>query len=87
MNPFITWITTYGSIIGFFVQMAFYLTVAAAAVWAATTFARYVRFMTFDEEMLSASEFEEDEEDEDLDAMGDEGESEDEEKSVEEFVE
>ena len=46
---FIGWITTYGSIVGFFVQIAFYVVVAAAAAWAAVTFARYVKFMTSDE--------------------------------------
>jgi hypothetical protein len=46
---FIGWITTYGSIIGFFVQLAFYIVVAASAAWAAVTFARYVKFMTGDE--------------------------------------
>ena len=43
------WISTYGSIIGFFVQIAFYVVVAASAAWAAVTFARYVKFMTGDE--------------------------------------
>jgi hypothetical protein len=46
---FIGWITTYGSIIGFFVQIAFYVVVASSAAWAAVTFARYVKFMTTDE--------------------------------------
>jgi hypothetical protein len=46
---FIGWITTYGSIIGFFVQIAFYVVVATSAAWAAVTFARYVKFMTTDE--------------------------------------
>jgi hypothetical protein len=46
---FIAWITTYGSIIGFFVQILFYVIVAGSSVWAATTFARYVKFMTSDE--------------------------------------
>ena len=49
----IGWITTYGSIVGFFVQILFYIIVAASAAWAATTFARYVKFMTTDDiEML-----------------------------------
>jgi hypothetical protein len=43
---FIGWITTYGSIIGFFVQIAFYTVVAASSAWAAVTFARYVKYMT-----------------------------------------
>ena len=46
---FIAWISTYGSIIGFFVQIVFYIVVAASAAWAAVTFARYVKFMTSDE--------------------------------------
>ena len=48
-SGFIAWITTYGSIIGFFVQIIFYIVVASSAAWAATTFARYVKFMTGDE--------------------------------------
>ena len=43
---FMGWISTYGSVIGFFVQIAFYVVVAASAAWAATTFARYVKYMT-----------------------------------------
>jgi len=46
---FMTWIATYGSMIGFFVQIFFYIIVAAAAAWAAVTFSRYVKFMTSDE--------------------------------------
>jgi len=53
---FIGWIATYGSIIGFFVQIVFYIVVSAAAAWAAVTFARYVKFMTTDEIMPSDSE-------------------------------
>jgi hypothetical protein len=55
VTGFIGWITTYGSIVGFFVQMAFYIVVAIAAAWAAWTFARYVSYMTGDEvEVLEA---------------------------------
>ena len=42
---FIGWITTYGSIIGFFVQIFFYIVVAGSAAWAAVMFAKYVNFM------------------------------------------
>lgn len=49
MAAFLTWISTYGSIIGFFVQVLFYITVAISAAWAATTFARYVKYMTTDD--------------------------------------
>ena len=52
---FIGWITTYGSIIGFFVQILFYVVVATSAAWAAVTFARYVKFMTTDEILPSDS--------------------------------
>ena len=46
---FIGWITTYGSIVGFFVQILFYIVMATSAAWAAVVFARYVKFMTGDE--------------------------------------
>jgi hypothetical protein len=49
LAAFLTWISTYGSIIGFFVQVLFYVTVAISAAWAATTFARYVKYMTTDD--------------------------------------
>ena len=52
---FIGWITTYGSIIGFFVQILFYIVVAGSAAWAATTLARYVKFMTDDEMIVEDS--------------------------------
>jgi len=42
----IGWITSYGSYLGFVVQIVFYLVVAGSAAWAAVTFARYVKFMT-----------------------------------------
>ena len=51
---FLAWITTYGSIIGFFVQIVFYVVVAVSAAWAAVTFARYVKFMTSEEPVASA---------------------------------
>ena len=46
----VAWIEQYASIIGFFVQVAFYIVVAVSALWAAITFARYVKYMTTDEE-------------------------------------
>lgn len=52
---FIAWITAYGSIIGFFVQIIFYIVVATAAAWAAVTFSRYVKFMTSDEPLAAES--------------------------------
>ena len=52
---FIGWITTYGSIIGFFVQILFYIVMATSAAWATVVFARYVKFMTTDEIMPSDS--------------------------------
>ena len=51
---FLAWITTYGSIIGFFVQIVFYVVVAVSAAWAAVTFARYVKFMTSEEPVAVA---------------------------------
>jgi hypothetical protein len=41
-----TWLANYGSMIGFFVQVLFYVIVAASALWAAITFSRYVKYMT-----------------------------------------
>jgi hypothetical protein len=100
LSGFITWITTYGSIIGFFVQMFYYIVIAIAAIWAATTFARYVKFMVGDETLVEIEEDAEDEDAEDEDAEDEEGEdvdvaeeeaedtgSDDDEPSVEEFVE
>ena len=55
MTAFVAWITTYGSIIGFFVQILFYIVVATAAAWAAVTFSRYVKFMTGDEPLVAES--------------------------------
>ena len=45
MATIIGWITSYGSYLGFVVQILFYLVVAGSAAWAAATFARYVKFM------------------------------------------
>jgi hypothetical protein len=53
---FIGWISTYGSIIGFFVQLAFYVVVAVSAAWAAVTFARYVKYMTSEEVEIEESD-------------------------------
>jgi hypothetical protein len=52
---FVAWITTYGSIIGFFVQILFYVVVATSAAWAAVTFARYVKYMTSEDIAVSGS--------------------------------
>ena len=46
MAGIIGWNTSYGSYVGFVVQIVSYLVVAGSALWAATTFARYVKFMT-----------------------------------------
>jgi hypothetical protein len=53
-DGFLGWIATYGSIIGFFVQIAFYVVVAGAALWAAITFARYVKYMMSAESEIAA---------------------------------
>jgi len=50
---FLGWIIQYGSIIGFFAQVLFYIVVGASAAWAATTFARYVKFMTSEEVLVA----------------------------------
>jgi hypothetical protein len=50
VGGFIGWITTYGSIIGFFVQIVFYVVVASSSAWAAVTFSRYVKYMTTEDE-------------------------------------
>jgi len=51
----------YASMIGFFVQLAFYVVVGVAALWAAITFSRYVKFMTSEEiEVVEASGSDED---------------------------
>jgi hypothetical protein len=46
---FIGWISTYGSIIGFFVQIAFYIVMAGAVLWASITWAKFAKFMMSDE--------------------------------------
>ena len=51
----VAWISAYGSIIGFFVQIGFYVVVAASAAWAAITFARYVKYMTGDDVAVPGS--------------------------------
>ena len=48
----VAWIMQYGSIIGFFVQIAFYVAVGGSSIWAATTLARYVKYMTTEEEIV-----------------------------------
>ena len=45
----VAWLGQYASMIAFFVQMTFYIVVAVSAIWAAITFARYVKYMTTDE--------------------------------------
>jgi hypothetical protein len=44
-------INTYGAMIGFIVQIAYYLVVAASVAWAAMTFSRYVKYMTTEVEI------------------------------------
>jgi hypothetical protein len=75
LAAFLTWISTYGSIIGFFVQVVFYITVAISAAWAATTFSRYVKYMVSDDD-----EVEEISEDESADETSDD-------VPIDEFVE
>ena len=70
----IAWIEQYGQIVGFFIQLIFYIVVAVSALWAAFTFASYVRFMTTEEEPEAGAQSAED-------AAKDEG------TSVDEFVE
>jgi hypothetical protein len=53
---FLGFISTYGSIIGFFIQMAFYIVVAAAALWAAIVFNRYVKYMVSDDDFSESSD-------------------------------
>jgi hypothetical protein len=43
---FVGWILQYGQIIAFFVQVAYWLVIAAVAVWAAWLFKRLVDFRT-----------------------------------------
>jgi hypothetical protein len=50
---FVGWVEAYGSIIGFFIQILFYIVVAGASAWAAVTFAKYVKFMTSDEDVAT----------------------------------
>ena len=50
------WISTYGTYIGFIVQVIFYVVVAGSAAWAAVTFARYVKYMTSEEPEVVAQE-------------------------------
>jgi hypothetical protein len=38
----VNWITQYGQIVAFFVQIAYWLVIAAAAVWATLMLKRYV---------------------------------------------
>jgi hypothetical protein len=71
-----TWFEQYASIIAYFVQLAFYVVVAASALWAAITFWRYVRYMTT-EEVEEAGESEGEQ------AAGD---TSDEDKLIDEFV-
>ena len=51
----VAWIEQYGQIIGFFIQLAFYIVVAVSALWAAIMFAKYVRFMTTEDEDVADS--------------------------------
>jgi hypothetical protein len=46
---FLGWTATYGQYLGFYVQLAYWIVLAASAAWAAVTFARYVKFMTTDD--------------------------------------
>jgi hypothetical protein len=47
------WLQQYASMIAFFGQLAFWVVVGASAIWAATTFHQYVKYMTSDEEVTS----------------------------------
>ncbi|NTW28752.1 MAG: hypothetical protein HGA39_05240 [Coriobacteriia bacterium] len=46
MDDLLLWISTYGAYIQFFVQIIFWILIAAAAFWAVAVFNRYVKFMT-----------------------------------------
>ena len=46
MEAFLGWITQYGSVIAFFVQVAYFIAVGVSAVWAVLLFKRLVEFQT-----------------------------------------
>jgi hypothetical protein len=80
---FLGWTVQYGQFLRFYIEILYFIALSAAALWAAKTFSRYVKYMTT-EEALGSYEVE------DADEAGvrepdvlDESE----EKSVEEFVE
>lgn len=46
MEAFLNWVSTYGSIIGFFVQILYFVVISVAAIWAVLLFKRLVDFKT-----------------------------------------
>jgi hypothetical protein len=77
---FIGWTAQYGQYLGFYIQLVYYIALSFAAIWAAKTLSRYVKYMTTED--VEVVEYEEVDETEA--AESDES---DEKKSVEEFVE
>lgn len=75
---FIGWTATYGQVIGFYIQITYYVVLAVASFWAAKTFASYVKYMTTEDVEVEETEYVED--------VSESAES-DEKKSVDEFVE
>jgi hypothetical protein len=51
----VAWIEAYAQIIGFFAQILFWIAVGVSALWASSTFSRYVKFMTSDEPSAAES--------------------------------
>jgi hypothetical protein len=77
---FLGWTVQYGQFLRFYIEILYFIALSAAALWAAKTFSRYVKYMTTEE--VEVVEFEGVEEAH----VSEPGES-DEKKSVDEFVE
>lgn len=46
MTSLMTWTSSYGAYLQFYLQLLFWVVLGAAALWAAVSFSRYVKFMT-----------------------------------------
>jgi hypothetical protein len=77
---FLGWTVQYGQFLRFYIEIVYFIVLSAAALWAAKTFSRYVKYMTTEE--AEVVEYEDDEA-----ADVSESVESDETKSVDEFVE
>jgi hypothetical protein len=77
---FLGWTIQYGQFLRFYIEIVYFIVLSAAALWAAKTFSRYVKYMTTEDVEVEETEYVEE-------ADVSESDESDEKKPVDEFVE